>query len=143
MSASYYDKHLDRTINYEITRVPYGIGISFFAGIISGLLGIGSGIIKIPTMNLLMKVPLKAAIATSSLMIGITAIVSAPVYFYHGFVPPYIAAPAVIGTFMGAILGTEFAQRTRPTILRYALAACMLVAALLMLLRAFNVGLSS
>lgn len=140
LATSYYDRCLDRMVSYGITHVPHGMGISFFAGAISGMLGIGGGILKIPTMHLVMGVPMRAAIATSSFMIGITAIASAPVYFYHGFVPPFIAAPTIIGTFLGASLGSELAQRTRVTILRYALAICMFIIAGLMLLRGINVG---
>ena len=86
---------------------------SFLAGNISGLLGIGGGVIKVPVMNLIMKIPLRAAIATSNFMIGITAATSAIIYYQHGYIDPTIAIPTALGILLGAQIGSRIGGRVR------------------------------
>ena len=86
---------------------------SFGAGIVSALLGIGGGIIKVPLMHLGMGVPLRVATATSNLMIGITAAASAVIYALNGGIDPYVAGPTAIGVFVGATAGSRVAHRIR------------------------------
>lgn len=143
LAASYYDSNVNQIVVYNITHVPQGLGVSLFAGVLSSLLGIGSGIIKVPLMSLIMGVPMKAAIATSNFMIGITAAVGAFVYYFHGYVYPAVVAPLVIGVLSGATLGAMLAQRTKGAILRRIFAVFLLILAILMLLRAANIGLPS
>ncbi|HEU4436954.1 MAG TPA: sulfite exporter TauE/SafE family protein, partial [candidate division Zixibacteria bacterium] len=83
----------------------WGAGVSSLAGVLSGVLGVGGGVIKIPAMNLIMKVPLSVAFATSNLMIGVTATAGALVYFSRGDVDFRAAAPLVLGTALGALIG--------------------------------------
>ncbi len=103
---------------YRVLRFPFGIVGSIFAGLVSALLGVGGGIVKVPLMNLAMGVPLRVATATSNLMIGITASASAIVYFLRGGIDPYIAAPTAIGVFIGATAGSRLAHRVDVRVLR-------------------------
>jgi uncharacterized membrane protein YfcA len=96
---------------YSIRRLRLGAVGSVFAGVISALLGIGGGIVKVPVMNLLMGVPLRVATATSNLMIGITASTSAIVYLLRGSIDPYVAGPTAVGVFIGATVGSRISHR--------------------------------
>ncbi len=139
LACSYYDPAINETICYKVRHIPLGLGGSFLAGILSSLLGIGGGIVKLPTMNLGMGIPMKAAIGTSSFMIAITTTVGAVVYYFRGYVYPAIIAPLIIGVFLGAILGTELAQRTRGILLRRIFGLFIFITAMLMLLKAAHI----
>jgi uncharacterized protein len=105
-------------VDYRVGRFPFGIVGSIFAGLVSALLGVGGGIVKVPLMNLAMGVPLRVATATSNLMIGITASASAIVYFLRGGIDPYVAAPTAIGVYLGAVAGSHLAHRVDARVLR-------------------------
>jgi hypothetical protein len=139
LTASYHDQNLGKVVTYKVNHVPQGLVASFFAGVLSSLLGIGGGIIKVPVMSLIMGVPMKAAIATSTFMIAITTTVGALIYYYHGYIYPIVVAPLVIGAVIGARLGVELAQRARGILLRRIFGAFLLLVALLMFLRTANV----
>ena len=106
------------------------------AGIASALLGIGGGLVKVPTMHLVMGVPLRVATATSNLMVGITASTSAWVYLLHGGINPYATGPMAIGVFVGATAGSRVAPRVDVRALRFLFAAVLLYTSYEMLLRA-------
>ena len=89
------------------------------AGLVSALLGVGGGIVKVPVMNLAMGVPLKVATATSNMMIGITATSSAVIYLLRDEINPYIAGPTALGVFVGASIGSRIADRIDVRILRW------------------------
>ncbi|MFH1087070.1 MAG: sulfite exporter TauE/SafE family protein [Chloroflexota bacterium] len=114
------------------THVPQGIGLSLFGGILSGLLGIGGGIVNLPVLHLVMKVPLKTAIATSSLMIALTASASALVYAYEGYIYPGIVAPLAVGTMGGAWVGARLGYRASNRALRLGFAAILVVVGVMM-----------
>jgi uncharacterized membrane protein YfcA len=105
--TQFLDPMTGQPVRYGVRHFPVGLSASFGAGAISGLLGIGGGIIKVPVMTLVMGIPLRAAIATSNLMIGVTAATSAVIYYHRGFVEPYIAVPAALGILVGAQLGVR------------------------------------
>lgn len=92
---------------YMVKNIPLGMFFSGFAGVLSGLLGIGGGLVKIPVMYLLMGVPLKTAAATSNFMIGVTATASAFIYFFNGSIDVAVAVPVALGIFVGAMMGTK------------------------------------
>jgi uncharacterized protein len=98
--------------HYTVKRLPVGLLASGSAGMISGLLGVGGGPIKVPVMYLILGVPFKVATATSNFMIGVTAAASAFIYFSRGDIPLMIAAPTAIGVFFGAGLGTHVMRKT-------------------------------
>jgi uncharacterized membrane protein YfcA len=139
LASSYYDRNLDKVVAYKVTRVPAGLGAGFFAGVLSSLLGIGGGVIKVPVMNVVMGLPMKAAIATSAFMIAITTASGALIYHYHGYIYPFIVAPLVIGVIIGARLGVELAQRAKGILLRRIFGGFLFIVALLMLLKTANV----
>jgi uncharacterized membrane protein YfcA len=139
LSDSYYDEALGREVGYDVVRTPYGFGLSMFAGVVSGLLGIGGGIIKVPAMSGLMRVPIKVASATSNLMIGVTACASASVFYAHGSIDAPLTACLLLGVVTGSIVGTRLVGRTRTAHLRMLFAAVLVFSGVLMLLKAFGV----
>ncbi|MGQ7718518.1 sulfite exporter TauE/SafE family protein [Melioribacter sp. OK-1-Me] len=108
---TFYDRAEKRTVEYRVLNPIKGGFISMLAGVGSGLLGIGGGIIKVSVMNSYMKVPMKVAVATSKFMIGITASASAVLYFLNGAVNSFIVAPVALGTITGATLGSMVMNR--------------------------------
>jgi uncharacterized membrane protein YfcA len=123
---------------YRVGRLRVGAVLSTGAGILSALLGIGGGIVKVPVMHLVMGVPLRVATATSNLMIGITASTSAIVYLLRGGIDPYAAGPTALGVFLGAAVGSRAAHRVDLRILRLLFVAVLLYTAFEMLRRALG-----
>jgi uncharacterized membrane protein YfcA len=103
---------------YIAQNVPAGFGIMFVAGILSGLLGIGSGAVKVLAMDRAMKLPFKVSTTTSNFMIGVTAAASAGVYLSRGYIAPGLAAPVMLGVLAGSLLGARLLVRIRVPILR-------------------------
>jgi uncharacterized membrane protein YfcA len=87
LSASYPDRRLGQEVPYQVTHTPQGLAMMYVAGVISGLLGIGSGVFKVIAMDTIMKLPLKVSTTTSNFMIGVTAAASAGIYFARGDIP--------------------------------------------------------
>jgi hypothetical protein len=139
LGSSYYDTALNRLVEYNVRGVRYGLPLMFVAGTVSGLLGIGSGVLKVPAMDLAMKLPMKVSTATSNLMIGVTAAASAGVYFIRGDVNPFIAAPVAMGVLIGATFGTRIMVRTRSTQLRTLFVIVLVVVALQMLVKGLGI----
>ena len=104
---------------YSVRKLPLGMVGSVFAGLVSAILGVGGGIVKVPVMNLVMGVPLKVATATSNMMIGITATSSAVIYLLRGQIDPYVAGPTALGVFAGAMIGSRIAARIDVRLLRW------------------------
>jgi uncharacterized membrane protein YfcA len=104
---------------YQVRRLPFGMLAALGAGLVSALLGVGGGIIKVPAMHLGMGVPLKVATATSNMMIGVTATASVVIYLLRGEIDPYIAGPTALGVFVGASLGSRVANRVHVGLLRW------------------------
>jgi uncharacterized membrane protein YfcA len=104
---------------YRVGRLVPASVASIGGGIIAALLGVGGGVINVPTMNLLMGVPLRVAAATSNLMIGVTAVASAIIYLLRGGLDPYLAGPTALGVFIGASVGARVAHRIDVRILRW------------------------
>ena len=138
LGSQYEDHSLNRVVKYEVTRTPLSVFVGYLAGIVSGLLGVGGGVINVPTMNLLSKVPIKVASATSNFMIGVTAAASASVYLLRGDVHPLLAAPLIIGVSGGALLGTRVLKVTPPTRVKVAFGILLAVISLLMILKGIN-----
>jgi uncharacterized membrane protein YfcA len=113
LDTSFVNPFNGELVTYGIRNLPMGLGASFLAGNISGLLGIGGGVVKVPIMSVVMGMPLRAAIGTSNFMIGITAATSAVIYYQHGYLDPSIAIPTVLGVLLGAQLGTRIGGRVK------------------------------
>jgi uncharacterized protein len=103
---------------YIAQNVPAGFGIMFVAGVLSGLLGIGSGAVKVLAMDHAMKLPFKVSTTTSNFMIGVTAAASAGIYLGRGYIAPGLAAPVMLGVLAGSILGAQLLMRIRVPVLR-------------------------
>jgi uncharacterized protein len=138
LDISYVDPLSGRIIRYGVRKFGLGLGASFLAGNVSGLLGIGGGIIKVPIMTLVMGVPLRASIATSNFMIGITAATSAIVYYAHGYINPGIAVPSALGVLLGAQIGTRIGGRLRSQRLKQVFQLLLLIFAVQMFIQALR-----
>ncbi len=123
---------------YRPRRLVAGAGGSLGAGMVSALLGVGGGIVKVPLMHLVMGVPLKVATATSNLMIGVTAAASAIVYLVRGGIDPYVAGPTAVGVFVGAMVGSRLASRIHVDLLRLLFVGVLALTAVQMALRALG-----
>lgn len=135
LPTSYLDPLTGQRVSYGVRQLPYGLAASFLAGNISGLLGIGSGIIKVPIMTLVMGIPFKAAIATSNFMIGVTAATSAVIYYERGYIDPRVAIPIALGVLIGAQLGSRWGGRVRSFILKRLFQGLLVIFALQMLVK--------
>ncbi len=124
--------------DYAIRNLGRGMVGSAGAGVVSALVGVGGGIVKVPLMHLTMGVPLRVATATSNLMIGVTGASSAVIYLLRGEIDPYVAGPVAIGVFLGASLGSRVAHRIELRILRLLFVAVLAYTAIQMLLRALG-----
>lgn len=129
LDASYHDPTLARDVTYGVRRLPVAMSVSGVAGVLSGLLGIGGGVLKVPVLALYCGVPMKAAAATSNAMIGVTAMASVFVYFGRGEVLPLVTAASVLGIIGGAMAGTWISARTNPAALRRWFAVVMVLIA--------------
>jgi uncharacterized membrane protein YfcA len=139
LTDSYQDQNEDKVVSYKVHRTGAGLGAGFFAGILSSLLGVGGGVIKVPVMHLVMGVPMKAAIATSTLMIALTAATGAFIYQYQGNLQPFIIAPLVIGIVIGSSVGVELTKRIHGVWLRRIFGIVLFLVAILMFLTIANV----
>lgn len=118
LQGEYYDKALGKTVAYNVDRVYEGFGVMYGAGVISGLLGIGSGSFKVMAMDVFMKMPLKVSSATSNFMMGVTAAASAGIYLLRGDIIPIISAPVALGVLIGATVGSRLMQRMKSKTIR-------------------------
>lgn len=123
--------------DYRPRRWGLGVAVASLAGAVSGLLGVGGGFIKVPTMYAVMGVPLGVATATSNFMVGITAAASVFVYLGRGDVRPLVTVPTAVGVFVGALLGTALQARLKVGLLRWALVVLMIGIGVQMLWRGF------
>ena len=135
MHGRYFDDARGRDVEYQPARPLLGLGLMYIAGIVSGLLGIGSGALKVPAMDLAMELPIKVSTATSNLMIGVTAAASAGLYFSRGQIDPFVAAPVAVGVMAGAFTGSRLLSRLGSRMLRVAFVLVLLVVSIQMLIR--------
>ena len=135
LGASYVDERSGESIDYQPARAGIGLFLMYVAGSVSGLLGIGSGALKVPAMDLAMGLPIKVSTATSNFMIGVTAAASAGLYFTRGQIDPFIAAPVAVGVLAGAFLGSHILGRVTSSALRVTFVIVLVVVSLQMLLK--------
>lgn len=133
MNSSFPDTTGLRT--YNVYRVPAGFGIMFGAGALSGLLGIGSGALKVVAMDQAMKIPFKVSTTTSNFMIGVTAAASAGVYLSRGYIDPALAMPVMLGVLIGSLMGTRVLVKTKTKSLRLVFSVVIVLLGLEMLLK--------
>ena len=123
---------------YGVRNVPTGFGLMLGAGALSGLLGIGSGALKVIAMDRAMKIPFKVSTTTSNFMIGVTAAASAGVYLSRGYIDPRITMPVMLGVLAGAFLGTKVLVHARVRTLRIVFGVVVLALAIEMIVNGFT-----
>lgn len=138
LHSSYYDESLGREVAYRVVCTRIGLGVMYLAGLISGLLGIGSGALKVPAMDLAMRLPIKVSTATSNFMIGVTAAASAGVYFMRGDIDPFIAAPVATGVLIGATLGSRLLNKLQSSTIRLVFVLVLLWVSMEMLIKGIH-----
>lgn len=143
LKATYYDPATKKEITYVPRNVYRGMGISSGAGVLSGLLGVGGGVIQVPAMNLVMAVPVKAAAGTSALMVGITAVASSFVFYADDKIDPRIVLPAMIGIVAGAQVGSRLTRKVRTDRLVIIFVLVLLYLGLRLILQALHIDLPS
>lgn len=121
----FYEEESGREVVYRTKRLPAGLAVSLAAGFVSGTLGIGGGILQVPALNAWCGVPLRAAAATSAVMIGVTAVSSAPLYFARGDVSAPLAAASILGVLVGSRAGFWFGGRARAKWLKLLMAGVL------------------
>jgi len=124
--------------SYNVYRVPAGFSIMFGAGALSGLLGIGSGALKVVAMDQVMKIPFKVSTTTSNFMIGVTAAASAGVYLSRGYIDPALAMPVMLGVLIGSLMGTRVLVKTQTKQLRLIFSGVIVLLGIEMLLKGFT-----
>ncbi|PYX41552.1 MAG: permease [Acidobacteria bacterium] len=124
--------------SYNVHRVPLGFGLMFGAGGLSGLLGIGSGAVKVLAMEHAMGIPFKGSTTTSNFMVGVTAAASAGVYLSRGYVDPGLAMPVMLGVLAGSLAGARVLARTKTRQLRWVFGAVIAALGIEMLYGAFT-----
>jgi len=139
LASSYPDQKLGQQVSYQVTRTPLGLVMMYIAGILSGLLGIGSGTFKVLAMDTIMRLPMKVSTTTSNFMIGVTAAASAGIYFARGDVLPVLAAPVALGILLGALVGARLLVHLSNKSLRLIFLPVLVVIAVQMVLRGFNI----
>lgn len=125
---------------YELTNVGGGFSVMLLAGMLSGILGIGSGVLKVIAMDGIMKVPFKVSTTTSNFMMGVTACASAVVYIQRGNIVPGIAFPVLIGVLFGALTGAKLLKRLDVSLLRKIFTIAILAVAVNMIYMGFTGG---
>lgn len=140
LQGEYYDKALKQTVPYNVDHVGSGFGVMYGAGVVSGLLGIGSGSFKVMAMDMFMKLPLKVSSATSNFMMGVTAAASAGVYFLRGDIDPVISAPVALGVLAGATIGARLMQRMKSKTIRKLFIPVLAYIAIQMILQGLGVS---
>lgn len=140
LGAQYFDETEGRFVAYRVQRLEAGLGVSFLAGNLSGLLGIGGGVFKVPALHLICGIPIRAAAATSNFMIGVTAAASAALYYGRGDVRPALTAAVVLGVLVGSAAGTVVNRRVRGDAVRRLFAVLLVAVAVQMLHRLVTGG---
>jgi uncharacterized protein len=133
LNSSFSDNGKAR--DYKVHRVKTGFGLMFGAGTLSGLLGIGSGSLKVIAMDQAMRIPFKVSTATSNFMIGVTAAASASVYLSRGYINPGIVMPVMLGVLAGSLLGARLLSRLPVVLLRRVFAVVVGVMAIQMIVQ--------
>ncbi len=141
LRQDFHDPATDENVDYIPQRLGVGAAASSLAGVISGMLGIGGGAVKVPIMNAIMRVPVKASAATSVFMVGITVSASAFIYYIHNIIDLSVTAPAVIGVVLGSQAGAHVSRRLHSKVLVRILVLVLAYLAINLLLQAFGVHL--
>ncbi|MCA9859041.1 MAG: sulfite exporter TauE/SafE family protein [Thermomicrobiales bacterium] len=143
LGGVYHDPASQKEIIYVPRHVRRGLGISGLAGMLSGMLGVGGGVIQVPAMNLVMSIPVKAAAGTSALMVGMTAVATSFVFYADNKIDPQIVLPAMIGIFAGAQVGSRLTRKVRTDRLIILFVLILLYLGFRLIMEALNIDLPS
>lgn len=141
LNSSYPDAELGRDVPYRVQRLQLGLMLMYGAGLVSAILGIGSGVLKVPAMDTALRLPIKVSSATSNFMIGVTGAVSAGAYLIHGDIVSEIAGPVALGSVVGAVAGARILIRIPKDKVRVLFAIVLATLAAEMLLQASGIRL--
>ena len=139
LDASYPDR--GQRVEYRVQRLPLGMLLMYGAGLISALLGIGSGVLKIPALDTALRLPIKVSAATSNFMIGVTAAASAGAYFLRGDIVPAVAGPVALGSVVGSLIGARILMAVSNERIRLLFVVVLVALALQMALSGFGIKL--
>lgn len=137
--GKYYDPTLGREVEYHGIRWWLGESIMFVAGLISGLLGIGSGALKVLGMDWAMNLPIKVSTTTSNFMIGVTAATGSSIYWFFGYIQPLFASVTAIGVLAGSFIGARVLIKLRNVTIRYIFMAILAILGIQMILRGLGI----
>ena len=138
LGGRFYEEESGREVVYRVRRLPAAFGVSLGGGVVSGLLGIGGGILQVPALNAWCGVPMRVAAATTAAMIGITALGSAPIYYARGHIAAPLAAAAVLGVLAGSRLGLWYGARARAKKLKLLMALVLAAVAVIYFYQSFS-----
>ncbi len=138
LPSTYPDRRTHADVPYHVAHIKSGFSMMYVAGLMSGLLGIGSGTFKVLAMDTAMRLPMKVSTTTSNFMIGVTAAASAGIFFQRGDIDPVIAAPVALGVLFGATAGAKLLTRMSNVRIRMVFVPVIALVALNMLARGFG-----
>jgi uncharacterized protein len=140
LSGSYYDERRKARLDYAAARTRPALGVTFAAGVVAGMFGIGGGVFKVLALEHYLRLPMKIATATSNFMIGVTGAAGASVLLVAGFVNPVIGAPIAIGTAVGALGGSRLLPQLRNRTVRWLFVPVLVVLGVEVVLRGLGIG---
>jgi uncharacterized membrane protein YfcA len=138
LRGTYYDQAAKQEVAYVVNGTGIGATVSFLAGVASGMLGVGGGVLKVSAMNRYMNIPMKVAVGTSKLMIGVTAAVSSTLFYMAGAIQFALVGPIALGTTMGATGGTMVMNRIKSVVLKRILTVLVVYMAYSMIAKALQ-----
>lgn len=124
--------------NYSVHNVAGGFSLMGLAGLLSGILGIGSGALKVLAMDTVMKIPFKVSTTTSNFMVGVTAAASAVIYLQRGYIDPVLAMPIIPGVLLGAFIGSKILMKVNVKVLKIIFAIIITLLAIQMIYRGLS-----
>ncbi len=140
LGGTYFDRKLGRPVTYRAANTNRALQVMFGAGLVAGMFGIGSGVLKVLALDRALRLPMKVSTATSNFMIGVTAAAGASVLLAAGYVQPVIAAPVALGTTMGSFLGSRILPGLSNRVVRYVFQALLVALAVELILRGLGIG---
>ncbi len=138
--GSYFDRHLNRQVDYMGESTRPAAGVMFGAGLVAGMFGIGSGVLKVLALDRALKLPMKVSTATSNFMIGVTAAAGSGVLIAAGYVNPLLAAPVALGTTVGSLIGSRILPGLSNRVVRFVFLGLMAALAIELILRGVGIG---
>jgi len=138
LAGTYFDRRLRRWVTYRAAKTRQALGVMFSAGLVAGMFGIGSGVLKVLALDRALRLPMKISTATSNFMIGVTAAAGASVLLTAGYINPVIVAPVALGTTAGSFLGSRILPGLSNRLIRDVFLVILVVLAIELILRGFG-----